>query len=140
MTKNKPNPHFLNIKIYVDGHSEAIQKKLFELGIRWHVVDEERVLYIDSPFLFVDENGRMSKSNSMTTFQSSEYREVTSEYILGLKRAKKFEPKTLQPFENVLARDTNDEQWIITLYGYKLYTEDGNNNGVSCSNGAVFRY
>lgn len=52
----------------------------------------------------------------------------------------KFDPSTLQPFDKVLLRDTKDDKWIPSFFGWRNYTEDGLTNGFSCANGAVFRY
>ena len=36
----------------------------------------------------------------------------------------KFDPKTLQPFDKVLVRDTNEGQWKCTLFSHIIGKED----------------
>ena len=45
-----------NIKIRVknEEHSKAIQKRLFELGVRWCNKDTKKALYTTLPYLFSD--------------------------------------------------------------------------------------
>lgn len=52
----------------------------------------------------------------------------------------KFDPNTLKPFDKALARVANDDEWIVTLCGFKHYTIDGLLSCFSCVNGAIFRY
>lgn len=72
-----------------------------------------------------------------TIFPSKEQRDWTKFKCSNTK----FDPSTLSPFDKVLARDTNDDRWIITHFGYIKYNVDETwIFGFSVTNGAVVRY
>ena len=57
-----PKPHeikkFLdNTKVYVNGKSEEIQKKLFSFGYYWYGTNYNKVQFTKEPFLFISDLG-----------------------------------------------------------------------------------
>lgn len=106
--KNKNNMKTLaNKKVYVAGKSAEIQKKAFELGYSWF--GNDRVRYADEPYLFFDSKCNISHSNFMKTFYSDPKEEITAEEILAME-VKKPEEK-FEPFQKVLVRDHDNEEW-----------------------------
>ena len=106
----------INIKIYVDGKSEEIQKKLFKMGCRW-AVSGRMVCYADSPFLYVDEDGMISAGNKMNNFVSKEYREVKADEILAMEKTEAYKSiDGFRPFMKVLVRNHSDEPWDVALF------------------------
>lgn len=117
--KNTLDNRVINIKVYVDGRSEQIQEKLFELGCEWPV-NGKCVSYEDSPFLYVDEDGLLKAGNKMNNFVNKEYREVKADEVLAME--KKEEPKNeegFKPFDKVLARDEDNHLWMPNFFSFK---------------------
>lgn len=71
-------------KVYVNGKSREIQKKLFSFGYRWCVRNHTEVSDVDEPFLFIYKEGYITHTNNMRTFTEHENREITAEEILSL--------------------------------------------------------
>lgn len=111
--ERKVDERIKNIKIYVDGRSAEIQKKLFELGAEWGA-GGQRVDYTDTPFLYVDNHGNLRKSYNMRVFIEDKGKELSAQEVLSL--IPKKEP-TFEPYQKVLCRDGN-ERWKPNLYGY----------------------
>lgn len=107
------------IKVYTDGKSAEIQKKLFELGVRW-ALDGNEVLYLDETFLYVDENGVLTSGTSMTEFKEHRYKEVDCLDVLSWE----VRPQSqLRPFQKVLVRDFVNEKWKANFYSYAIEFE-----------------
>ncbi len=100
------------IKIYVDGRSEEIQEKLFALdrGISWHS-GEKRALNTNYPFLFIDKDGCLGYSNNMRYFTETNYSELTADEVLAMKPKKDYSDYKFEPFEKVLIRDNEEQNW-----------------------------
>lgn len=82
---------FKNIKIRVaDGRQSAeVQQYLIGLGARWGGDGFGFVRYTDMRFLFLDERGVFSYSNSEDFFSDHEYKEMKPSYELSLTPVKK---------------------------------------------------
>lgn len=77
------------------------------------------------PILCTSKNGLISSFASSGKY--SEYKDAEcvifpsedqkdwSKFKVPIKR---FDPKTLQPFDRILTRDFNDEEWTAALFGY----------------------
>ena len=105
----------INTKVYVDGRSAEIQKKLFELGFSW-VESGKEVSNTDAPFLYMNRNYAgvpiLSYSNNMSAFIEYEGREITVEDILNTPVEPEF-----KPYQKILGRDKNTEVWKCDLFG-----------------------
>lgn len=126
----------INIKIYVNGRSEEIQEKLFELGCQWPV-NGKCVFYEDSPFLYVDEDGLLRAGNKMSNFVNKKYREVKADEILAMEKTE--EPKNeevFKPFDKVLARDEDNHLWMPNFFSFK---DNGCDYPFCMINGAEYR-
>lgn len=91
MTKEEIKKFLDNTKIYVNGRSEEIQKKLFSLGYMWPISGCE-VCHTESPFLFASDNNEISHSRDMEFFKKREYTEITAEQILSLELTECYRP------------------------------------------------
>ena len=56
-------------------HGEAIQKRLFELGVRW--LDGKVIQLTKSPYLYVDKDGVLLHGVNYVPLQCSDYPEYT---------------------------------------------------------------
>ena len=94
MTKEEIKKFLDNTKVYVNGSSAEIQKKLFSFGYTW-ADGKNNVKHTDKPFLFIYENNEIAFSYDMEWFVNHENREITAEQILSLELTKLY-----QPFKN----------------------------------------
>lgn len=84
MTKKEIEKFLDNTKVYVDGKSAEIQKKLFSFGYHWYNDLSKRVRHPDSPFLYIHRNKEILHSADMVYFSSNEFRKITANKILSL--------------------------------------------------------
>lgn len=120
----KPDKRIINIKIYVDGKSEEIQEKLFELGCQWPV-NGKCVFYEDSPFLYVDEDGLLKAGNKMNNFVNKEYREVKADEILAMKKMQEYKStEGFKPFDKVLMMEDDEFEWRPKLFSRVIMDEE----------------
>lgn len=95
MTQKEIYKLLSNTKVYVNGKGEEIQNKLIKLGCKW-ISGNNKVQYLDSPFLFINSDLLITHDHSMIWFTQSEKREITAEEILSLELT---EP-TYRPFKD----------------------------------------
>lgn len=101
MTKQEAINFLSNTKVYVKDKSEEIQKKLFEIGFAWDDAEpNQKVQYIDRPFIFIYDNRQLTHSTDVKWFYDNQKREITVDDILGIT----IEP-TYRPFK------TQEECW-----------------------------
>lgn len=128
----------INTKVYVDGRSAEIQKKLFELGFSW-VESGKEVSNTDAPFLYMNRNYAgvpiLSYSNNMSAFIAYEGREITVEDILNTPVEPEF--KLLQ---KVLVRDDDSQEWRIQLFSHMCECEEYPYHGLGNSYKQMIRY
>lgn len=119
MTQKEIEKFLDNTKVYVNGKSEEIQKKLFSFGFHWFGRKENEVQYTQKPFLFISDENEISYSSDVIFFKKHEYTEITAEQILSLELT---EP-TYRPFRD------REECWNEMLkhqpFGWIKNTEDG---------------
>lgn len=84
MTKEEIKKFLNDTKVYVNGKSEEIQKRLFSFGYYWCVSNSTKVRHLDSPFLYIHENKEIVHSDDMVYFFNHKFREITAEEILSL--------------------------------------------------------
>lgn len=96
MTKEEIDKFLADTKVYVDGKSEEIQKKLFSFGYHWGAGNFTEVRHQDSPFLYIRGNKEILRSSDMVYFSNHDNRKITAEEILSLEIT---EPD-YRPFKN----------------------------------------
>lgn len=99
MTKEEIKNFLDNTKVYVNGKSEEIQKKLFSFGYKWRGETVE-VLNKDKPFLFISNKDWIKYADDMIFFKNHKFTEITAEQILSLEL-----PESYRPFKD------KDECW-----------------------------
>ena len=90
MTKEEIRKFLDNTKVYVNGKSKEIQEKLFSFGYKW--LGGNKVQFMEQPFLFISDDGRITHSNNMDFFKNCEETEITAEQILSLELTESFRP------------------------------------------------
>lgn len=130
MKKEEAIAKLSNTKVYVDGKSEEIQKKLFEIGFYW--AGQERFIFgKDKPFIFIDKDYELGYSDDMIYFKTHKYKEIEADDILSITIDKEYKFK---PFDRVLARSADNCIWQGTFishiakndtYGCRIYTMTG---------------
>lgn len=126
MTQKEINKFLTNIKVYVNGKSKEVQEKLFSFDCCWGDKEKE-VRRIDKPFLFLDENKKITWGDNMEYFTENPKREIFVDDLLSLKLT---EP-SYRPFKN------REECWNEMLkhqpFGW-LLDEDGNGDAYKLLN------
>lgn len=84
MTQEEIEKFLDDTKVYVDGKSEEIQKKLFSFGYHWGAGNFTEVRHQDSPFLYIRGNKEILCSSDMVYFSNHDNRKITAEEILSL--------------------------------------------------------
>lgn len=100
MTRKEAVEFLANTKVYVNGKSKEIQKKLFSLGYEWSDGDTN-VCYTKSPFLYMSSSMTFTMGNDMEQFSERILREISAEEILSLELTE----TTYRPFKD------KDECW-----------------------------
>ena len=96
MTRKEAVEFLANTKVYVNGKSKEIQKKLFSLGYEWSDGDTN-VCYTKSPFLYISSSMTFTMGNDMEHFSERILREISAEEILSLELTE----TTYRPFKDV---------------------------------------
>ena len=91
MTKEEIKKFLDNTKVYVNGKSEEIQKKLFSFGYYWYNEKLPKVMLTEMPFLFI-ESDEITSSCDMRFFNNNKFTEITAEQILSLELTKGYRP------------------------------------------------
>ena len=95
MTRKEAVEFLANTKVYVNGKSKEIQKKLFSLGYEWSDGDTN-VCYTKSPFLYISSSMTFTMGNDMEHFSERILREISAEEILSLELTE----TTYRPFND----------------------------------------
>lgn len=114
MKKEEAIKMLSNTKVYVDGKSEEIQKKLFELGFKW-ASNSNEVNYTNKPFIFITNNMLMNTTSDMLYFKYNNLTEVKADYILSITIDEECEFK---PFDKVLVRDDDTKEWRADFFSH----------------------
>ena len=119
----------LDLTIILDGcpkgtefHSNIYGKIIFE-GITCSPNDNFPIVFRDCQggCVFLPKSGKYDYENAeCIVFPSKEQRDWSKfERFWDKSKAERFDPKTLQPFDKILARDCHDELWNIDLFSHK---------------------
>ena len=95
MTRKEAVEFLANTKVYVNGKSKEIQKKLFSLGYERSDGDTN-VCYTKSPFLYISSSMTFTMGNDMEHFSERILREISAEEILSLELTE----TTYRPFND----------------------------------------
>lgn len=115
MKKEEAIKRLSNTKVYVDGNSEEIQRKLFELGFSWKTFKKE-VVNECMPFLYIYPDLHLLAGNDMEFFKNKEFVEIKANDILSIPFDKKCD---FTPFDKVLVRDSNMQKWRVDFFSHK---------------------
>lgn len=83
MTLEEIRKYLNNTKVYVDGKSREIQEKLFAFGYRWGF-NNTKVSFEEIPFLYINENSKLTYGIDMPYFKEHENREISADEILSI--------------------------------------------------------
>lgn len=83
MTREAAIELLRNKKVYVNGKSAEIQKKLFELGWKWSN-NKQEVLHCDVPFLFIYGHFEFTQNGDMIYFTKHELTEISADEIISI--------------------------------------------------------
>ena len=134
MTKEEIKKFLDNTKVYVNGKSEEIQKKLFSLGYNWLENIYYEILFPEKPFLFINDDGIITHSENMNYFKNHKNTEITAEQILSLELTECYRPfkdknecwnemLKHQPFGWIKSKDSGNFSLIGFVQWYS-YFED----------------
>lgn len=110
--------------------TKRVQKKLFELGIRWE--GEQAYDVNEDAFLLLVEDYELLLFGDITYWVEDTGRRIEPSEILAIEIKQepkpKFDPKTLQVFDKVLVRDSEMQAWRAKFFhcrkGGQFYTID----------------
>lgn len=130
MTKEEARKMLEGTKVYVNGRSEEIQKKLFEIGFKWdseRFLDNPTIKHTQVPFLYI--SSVLTQDSSMLYFKEHPNKEVSAEEILDILIDK--EVYIPEPFTQVLGRSCVGGQWRPDIF---LFYEDKYYHPYVCAN------
>lgn len=113
MKKEEAIKKLSNTKVYVDGKSEEIQNQLFEIGFKWN--RSNSVNHTKMPFLYMAESLNLSCGSDMLIYKENPFKEISADDILSITIDEEYEFK---PFDKVLVRDSNMEEWQVDLFSH----------------------
>ena len=136
MTREESKKMLTNTKVYVNGKSKEIQEKLFEIGFSWRGNQENYIMNLNYPFLFIEKS--ITCGLTMGSFANSELKEISVDDILNIKIDEEF---TLKNGNIFYSTDLEGKSWIsifnrIEDDGYFDYADLCLENiDLYCSNG-----
>lgn len=114
MKKEEAIAKLSNTKVYVDGKSEEIQRKLFEIGFSWKTF-KKQIVNTEMPFIYIHSDLHLLAGNEMGLFKNKELIELKADEILSIKIDKEYEFK---PFDRVLVRDYDNANWKTDFFSH----------------------
>lgn len=115
MKKEEAIKMLSDTKVYVDGKSEEIQKKLFEIGFMW-ASNSKEVSYTHKPFIIISsQNMYLTTTSDMLYFRDDKSKEIKADDILSITIDNEHEFK---PFDRVLTRDNDTENWSVDFFSH----------------------
>lgn len=99
-----------NRKVYVNGKSAEIQKKLFELGFKWSAGGKE-VGCEQYPFIMIANNTTFGCDYHMNLFSEDEKTEISAEEILAIEVVEELKEN------DVVVAGYDDKEWISVVKG-----------------------
>lgn len=120
MTKEEVFEYLNGTKILCTSTKETtdVQEKLFELDIEWVILGRR----IDShKYLLFIRGNKLEYTPDIDFWVRSEKKRIEPNEILAIQIKEdkpKFDPKTLQPFDKVMVRDSEYEVWVVRFFDY----------------------
>lgn len=105
----------MKFKVHSPEHSEAIQKKLFELGYKWACSGKERYLGVNSNFLYTDTDAQITHGTDAEWFNNKSYYVETT--LDDLYKAPKFSVVRLNGIHEAII----DKENKIVLVGCERF-------------------
>lgn len=154
MTREEINKFLEDTKVYVNGKSEEIQKKLFSFGYKWDG-GWTGIEHTESPFLFIYADMSFFWSNNMIYFSDHRNKEISAGEILSLELTEPtYRPfKTHeecwnemlkhQPFGWLKAKDSGCPMLIGNIYlniDEEVYIVQASNGVVNSASNAFYNY
>lgn len=121
----------LGTKLYSTVHGEVVFVAVDDRNVNFPIKTQKELSFPE-----FTEDGKFHADGECVLFPSKDQRDWSKFKV----SKPKFDPNTLKPFDKALARVANDDEWIVTLCGFKHYTIDGLLSCFSCVNGAIFGY
>lgn len=125
MTKEEVLEHLNMTKILCTSVEETVrvQKKLFELGIKWAGDEGTDDVVNEDAFLLFIENNNLFFDGDISYWIRDESRKIEPREILAIQIKEqpkpKFDPNTLKTFDKVLVRRNKTSVWLARFYEYK---------------------
>ena len=117
MTKEAAIELLKNRKVYVNGKSAEIQKRLFELGWEWSDAPYKDVSYIKHPFLYIYDSMKITYNHDMQYFMNHKHIEISAEEILAIEIASEC---PFKPFDKVLVRTGDSDVWRADIFSHYI--------------------
>lgn len=130
MTKAEAIELLKNRKVYVNGKSAEIQKKLFELDFEWPGVGKE-IINQSLPFIYTSHN-YISGGDDMDNFIKDNCAEISAEEILAIEVV---EDCPFKPFDRVLVRASGSDIWRADIFSHYYPEKDSLPPAYSCVGG-----
>ena len=109
-----------NTKIYLSNEEDVIkfQEKVFKLGVLWKDGSKEPQYIKGEPFYYINSNFQLTKDTMYQndSFKNHEYEQIFLHDVLSIEEPK--EEYKFKPYDRVLVRDHESQQWCPTLYSY----------------------
>lgn len=136
LTKKQFEEFIANTKLYVDGKSAEIQKRLADLGI----ITRKVPVHTEAPFIYIDRNDggkfRLRFSHWMDSFTECKNRRIYVDDILYAEigeDAISKEEGLFKPFDKVLVRHGKGFSWAAAIFSHIGIDIHGNSKYV-CNN------
>ena len=126
MTQKEVFAYLNNKKLLCTSTEEStnVQQKLFELGIKWPLSGEK--IFVDKYLLYIEEDKIRYTLDFEYWVKCHQYKRIELREILAiqLKEEKpKFDISTLQDFQKVLYRSSNEDWWKLGFFEYYNETQ-----------------
>ena len=122
MTKEEVLVYLNNTKIICTSEEETtkVQEKLFELGVEWML--QGRIISKDKYLLFINDRQKLQHCSDIEFWINDVNKRIEPNEILSIQIKEepkpKFDPKTLKPFDKVLVRDSEEEDWKCNIFSH----------------------
>lgn len=101
--------------------TKRVQEKLFNIGIKWRGEQADEIN--EDAFLLFVENYNIVFDGDISYWMAEESRRIEPSEILAIEIKQepkpKFDPNTLQPFDKVLVRCSDNTKWGVDFFSYK---------------------
>jgi len=96
--------------------SAAIQRHAFRLGYEWRSFGKEETKYEFCPVLYFEKDGAILKDECADGFKTWTNTEISITDFLALKPEDVKDAPEFKPFDRVLARDSDGDEWECDIF------------------------